>query len=334
MGQVIKCNFNLFKEGREYTGHHRNYILESAVNMCYAGPTREMLKLREAVGYLGHGRRELAGRLQLPEVSSIKLPDGSSILTENIPSNVTVAFEVSKDGTVNHEQEILETAPGQVVSALNAGKVGGFSWACGGTDGGSMGATKLSGFHGFDYVINPGFATNRGYILESAGNGLILESVCKATGMSDGEVEKWLKSWVAGAVLENAGLQSQLESAATYEDLLREESEAKALLLESAKGELAALTGAQEARKKLILECAAKSVIAIPAKVVDSILSMANENDFNELIGFFESAQRVDISGLPIGANKKIVIPSKTLVTEVVEYGTAAAGYDFSERKF
>ena len=57
MGQIIECSFNLFKEGRQYTGHHRQYVLESALKTCNAPETREKIKLREALGYLGHGRR-------------------------------------------------------------------------------------------------------------------------------------------------------------------------------------------------------------------------------------------------------------------------------------
>ena len=68
--------------------------------------------------------------------------------------------------------DALQTAgnPGRGAHAptLHASRVGGFSWACPGVDGGRGKPTRLSGFSGFDYVLNPGFSSNRGYILEGA----------------------------------------------------------------------------------------------------------------------------------------------------------------------
>ena len=37
-----------------------------------------------------------------------------------------------------------------------------------GVNGGRGKPTRLSGFSGFDYVLNSGFSSNRGYILEGA----------------------------------------------------------------------------------------------------------------------------------------------------------------------
>ena len=194
---VIKCKFNLFQEGRTYTGHHRNYILESARKVCYDPATRESLSLREKLGYLDHGRRILAGKLQLGEVETVKLPDGTSMVVENIPSNVTTFFEINENGDVEHHQELLlENAPGRVVAGLNKNQVGGFSWACGGADGGSAGATRMRSFHGFDYVLNPGFSANRGYILEDADaptRDMILESLCQIGALQENEADHILR---------------------------------------------------------------------------------------------------------------------------------------------
>lgn len=340
MGEIIKCNFNLFNEGRTYTGHHRKYILESAINTCYAPETREGLRLREQLGYLGHGRRELARKLRLSEVEPIKLPDGSTILTENIPSNVTVFFEVGKDGACEHHQEILETAPGKVVAALNGSRVGGFSWACGGTDGGSLGATRIRDFHGFDYVMNPGFSANRGYILENADGktkDMILENICKQ-GMKEREAERYLKHWVASDQLRLLELEDQITAAAIYEDALREEIEQKELAATMLRENIDRDRLAQEARKKIVLECAQKSVIVIPERVVSAMLNMADERDFYELVSFFESAAKINLSGLPIPADQQ---PSKQAAHAsrdgmppahdpyADEYGRASTGLDF-----
>ena len=333
MGEIIKCNFNLFNEGRKYTGHHRNYILESAVKVCYAPETREGIRLREKLGYLGHGRREIARKLQLAEVEPVKLPDGSVIIVENIPSNITTFFEVNKDGNVEHHQEILETAPGKVVAGLNSSKVGGFSWACGGVDGGAVGATRITNFHGFDYVMNPGFADNRGYILENADGktrDMILESICKA-GVTDTDAERYLNSWVASAQLRVMELEDQLEQAAIYEDAIREELDGKATEIDTIRKALADEAAAKDARKKLILECAGKSVIVVPEKVVEAMLSMSGEADFFEILGFFESASRVNLETLPLpGQDKKDRPHLPPQYRPVAEYGKALAGYDFS----
>jgi len=329
--EIIECEFNLFNEGRTYSGHHRKYILESAISTCYAPATRERMQLREALGYFGHGRREIAGRLALPEVCPVKLPDGTSIIVENIPSNVTVAFEVGKDGAVRHTQQILETEPGKIVSALHASKVGGFSWACGGVNGGAMGATKIADFHGMDYVMNPGFSANRGYILESAGNDQILESVARATGMTDEGVRRWMQHWTASAVLENAELQEQIVNAAIYEDSLREELESKVALLESAVERIKREETEKEQARVAILEAAGKSVIAIPEKVVHAMLNMSSGEQFQEVVAFFESARRVNLSGLPLREQQKTVIPHKGIVRQEAEYGQAAAAPEFTQ---
>ena len=336
MGDIIKCNFNLLQEGRKYTGHHRNYILESAIKVCYAPETREGIRLREKLGYLGHGRREIARKLELSEVEPVKLPDGSTIIVENIPSNITTFFEVNKDGCVEHHQELLDTAPGKVVSGLNASKVGGFSWACGGVDGGALGATRITNFHGFDYVMNPGFAENRGYILENADGktrDMILESICKM-GIEDKDADRYLNHWVASAQLHALDLEEQLEQAAIYEDAMREELEGKGSQIEAMQKTINDEANAKEARKKLVLECAGKSVIVVPDKVIDAMLSMSNEADFYEILGFFESAGRVNMRTLPLPGHdtkERTTLPPQFRPTDNAEYGRAAAGYDFSK---
>ena len=334
MGRKIDCTFNLFQEGRKYTGHHRKYIMESAHATCYAPETREGLGLREKLGYLGHGRRELSRSLSLPEVTAVKLPDGSSIIMENVPSNVTTSFEVNnKTGVVTHTQEILETAPGKVVDGLDTSRVGGFSWACGGSDGGASGATRISTFHGFDYVMNPGFSANRGYILESATEktkGMILESIVRAGIADDRTAEAYLDHWRASAVFEAAELNERLVQAAVYESALRGDLDAAQTELDSLRSKVARLDGAEVRRRTLILDSARKSSIVVPAPVLSSLMSMAGPADFDRLVGFFESARNMDLSGLPLPGNvttRRTVPRPKS--PDDAEYGSAARGADF-----
>ena len=89
-------------------------------------------------------------------------------------------------------------------------------------------ATRLSALAGFDFVLNPGYNANRGYVLESAGEGndidrdFILESVAKATGLADAKVEEMVDGWRAQSVLYASDLEERLEEAALYEAALVE----------------------------------------------------------------------------------------------------------------
>lgn len=333
MGQIISCNFNLFQEGRKYTGHHRSYILESAIKACYAPETRERLRLREMLGYYGHGRREIAKKLTISEVEAVKMPDGSMVLVENIPANVTTAFEVGKDGTVSHSQELIDNDQGKAVFALNSSKVGGFSWACGGADGGPLSATRVNSCVGFDYVMNPGFSANRGYVLESAGDttkDMILESICKL-GVSDTQAEALLSHWVASAQVRALELEERLDQAAIYEDALREQVELKNKELQGVAGQLEVEQKAAESRKQLIVECAKKSVIVVPDNVLESMVSMASEDDFNKIVAFYESASRVSLSGLPIGEHKSQTVQKQLggASNKEIEFGSAQSACEF-----
>jgi len=334
MGQTIKCNFNLFQEGRKHTGHHRHYLLESAMTTCYAPETREKIQLREAFGYFGHGRRQIARKLHLEEVESVKLPDGSVVIIENIPSNVTTFFEINKKGEVEHHQEILEdNKPGQVVAGLHKNRVGGFSWAMKGYDGGVAGKTAVADFYGFDYVLNPGFSSNRGYLLENAGEAentrdMILESLCKESGIDDKTAEAYLNSWVASAEIHNQELIERLEEAAIYEDSLREDIETKGSEIAHLQGLVKGFNEAERRRAEIITESAKKSIVVVPEYVVNALLEMSNETDFNTLIGFFESASRVNLNGLPLPANIQKKQPAIKGESITPEYGTAEAAWN------
>lgn len=333
--EVVKIKFSLLDEGRKYTGHHRKYILESARTVCYAPETREGIQLREKFGFLGHGRRVLTGKLQLGETELVRLPNGQSILLENIPSNVTTFFEVSQNGDVEHHQELLlENEPGKTVFGLHKSRVGGFSWACGGADGGAMGATKINSFEGFDYVLNPGFSANRGYILESADAGtrdMILENIGKM-GVKD--PEQRLESWISSVQFYAAELEEKISQAAIYESSLQEQIEKQSLDVDSLSGELARIQAEKDRgiqdRTRIITECASKSVVVMPERVKQALISMATEDDFYEMVNFFEAAKMVNLNQYPVGAPNQHTI-SISPVRREPEYGSIEAGVDFSE---
>lgn len=307
--EIIRCEFSLFDQGRTYTGNHRKYVLENARAIAVDPSVMERIRLRECLGFYGHGRRVMAKKMRIGEVEAIKLPDGTAIVVNNTPSNVTRALDIRSDGTIYHEQEILESETGKIVSQLNGSKVGGFSWACPGADGGRLKPTTLTGFEGFDYVLNPGFSGNRGYVLESAdgvtvSQDLILECVSRVVG-DDKRAEEYLKAWQADAVLEAADLRERLILADSNMADTLATLEAKATAYEAlTKQEQVAVKLAQdaEARLKGVVDIIVESA---PFFIPDSAMHAILEGDFTKARGIFESAERIDFSQFPIGKPRK-----------------------------
>lgn len=304
--QILECNFNIFNEGRKYTGNHRKYVLENAQQIASSDATRERIKLREALGYYGHGRRILARKMQLQEVEPIKMPDGSTVIISNIPSNVTTSLVVESDGTVKHTQEILKTETGLIVEGLHNSKVGGFSWACPGSDGGSSKTTKLSGFAGFDYVLNPGFALNRGYVLESSEDfdrSMVLESIA-AIVSDDDKAEKLLAGWQAETYFRAIDLEERLEHAEIYETALLERITGKERELVDLSKELQQALKSQIEEKNRIKQICEFIVESAPFFIPEDVQHAMMEANFDKVSGIFESAKRVDFSQFPIGEGK------------------------------
>lgn len=316
--ESVECKFNLFEEGRSYTGNHRSYILESAKKVSVDPAVSEMINLREALGYYGHGRRILARKMRLSEVEAVAMPDGSKIVVSNIPSNVTTSFVVNDDGTVLHKQEFLDTETGKIAASLHKSKVGGFSWACPGRDGGSIGLTKITGFEGFDYVLNPGFSANRGYVLESSGeNGvdrdMILESIA-ATGVDDKQAEALLNGWVAQAQIEAVELRDRLIESEIYESTLlgkiserddiiadneaaMEERDIAFSDLEAKQQEyIASIASAEQSRKDLIKFIAETSPVFLPEAAMQALI----DADFDKARPILESVRKVDLTQVPV----------------------------------
>lgn len=319
---ILECAYNLFHEGRKYTGNHRSYILENARSVADSAATREKIKLREALGYYGHGRRILAKKMNLTEVEAVKLPDGGTAIISNIPSNVTTDFSVADDGTVTHAQEVLDTETGKIVSGLHKSRVGGFSWACPGSDGGRNGATRLTGFSGFDYVLNPGFAHNRGYVLESADGGdfgpspdQILESVAAAVG-DDDRAEKLFRGWQADAHFRAMELEDQLEQAALYESALLDKLTCKERDIAELDRQAQAALMAQEQEKARVKGMVDFIVESCPFFIPEDVQHAMFEANFDRARQIFESAKAVDLSQYPVpGSLQRRMIAEKTGVT-------------------
>lgn len=329
MGKIIDCSFSLLDTQRKYTGTHRKYIIENARNICYSPVTREKISKREAYGFYGHGRRVLCGRpsLEVQEVDVITLPDGKQAMVSNIPSNVTIKFEIDESGVVTHTQEILDTETGRIVDGLHASKVGGFSWACPGKDGGTKTATLLTGFSGFDYVLSPGFSANRGYILEAANRNMVLESVSAIIG-DDKRAEQLVAGWQFEgdnlAELEDAIFESRNQ----YYELKgqNEVLETKIATLEAQNNSAQDALKAVNAKYENIL---ARVLDSLPIFIPDGIMHDLLEGDFTRAKNIFESATRMDFSQYPLGKRNvdENNPPVRSLRQEHPGYGTIGYGF-------
>lgn len=328
MGDKIDCSFSLLDTKRKYTGQHRKYVIENARKICYSPVTRERIEKREAYGFYGHGRRVLCGKMDIQEVDVITLPDGAQAMVSNIPSNVTVKFEIDNAGTVSHTQEILDTETGKIVSSLNASKVGGFSWACPGKDGGTKSPTLLSGFSGFDYVLAPGFSANRGYILESARRDVILESVAAVIG-DDRKAEQLVAGWQFQDTDISSWEDALFESRDAYFALKEQNDNLKEQLAENKNKTLEtenSLATLKDAYRSTLRELVDTLPIFIPSRVMDDLL----EGDFSRARGILESAKRLDFNQYPITrTNKDLTNRASVIVGDKDEavYGTTAYGF-------
>ena len=324
MIEAISCSFSLLDEKRKYNGNHRKYIIENARGVCYSSATKERIKNREAFGFYGHGRRILSGHMDPQEVDVITLPDGTKAMVSNIPSNVTTKFDIDEKGTVTHVQEILDTEPGKIVSGLNKSRVGGFSWACSGEDGAKSNATLLTGFSGFDYVLIPGFSSNRGYVLESAQGSAILESVAAVVG-DDARAEQLVAGWRLSSLQHQNDMEATILELQSYCREMEASCTSLRKDLEDSKENAASLASALKKERdgfKLILESIAGEMpFFIPEDAMQAML----DGDFSRARPIFESAKTVDFSQYPL--TKKKSQAARLLVPKEPEFGSAAYGF-------
>ncbi|EAS5032346.1 head processing protein [Salmonella enterica] len=246
--KTVTDRFCLYKNARTGRQNGRKYVLGAVKAMFESKETQEGLRLGELYGYYGHGRREMTGKLELPETSVIMV-EGRPVVIDNVPACRTVSISVDDNGVVTHTQEILNTEPGKIVAAMIESRAGGWSWATGGRQAGNIAVT--TSFHGVDYVTNPNYVSldhpASAGMFESADSKSLLAESLAAHGYSDesvqavinhygklAELELMMEATERNAELETALLESQgryLEAKAN-----EEKAEQRILLLESAAG--------------------------------------------------------------------------------------------------
>lgn len=183
---IIK--FNLADRMRKHRGQERNFDIEAAVRLINSGSVQERVKHGDMVGYFGHWPRVKFG-LDPDEGGFL---DGKQVSLE--PAIRTVLLKAYPDGTVEHEQEFLDTASGKVADRVHGSKAYGFSSAM---DSRRLGGkTVPTGFFGFDLVREPNYTANRGYAMALDGvmdQEDVLDAVAERDALFD-EVNKLLDS--------------------------------------------------------------------------------------------------------------------------------------------
>ncbi|WP_352309065.1 hypothetical protein [Psychrobacter sp. W2-37-MNA-CIBAN-0211] len=193
--------YNLGDRGRsEGLGTDRSDVsIQSMVERINASDTQELVASGDMYGYYGH---ELRGRFGMnPPDVWVNPESGESIRLE--PAIRTIKLSADNDGNVTHQEEFLDTDNGKYSERLYANNAGGFSSAVM-RKMGNAGKYDVTGFHGFDYVRQPNYHTNRG-------NGMF-----DAMFWSDEDVEMAFDS-LTGLSPERVAMKAALETAIIHQ---------------------------------------------------------------------------------------------------------------------
>ena len=314
----ITCTFNIFDTGRKHSGKERGYMLDNVRSVIEAPTTQERLSMREMLGYVGHGFRELAKKMNVGEVDTAKLANGQSLLIKAIPACVCTDLKIDNEGNLTHTQEVIDNEEGRTLLGLHNSRVGGFSWA---STGGRQGVnTLIDKLYGFDYVVNPLFSGNRGFVLDSADDfneQAILDSM-QDVGVETMTAKNRLQEWYASVDMEARHYRDQvmqymglLASQNTEYDNLRDKHHAIENQLSAIKSQQEADT---EARRQAFRSWAAKSPVPIPATVVEALANGKSVEELEGMTGVISKAARIDASTLPIGEYDPVRVPRKMVM--------------------
>lgn len=153
-----KIRYNVQQRGRAHRGKDRNFDLRAMAALVNSPEIQERVKNRDMIGYYGHWQRMKFG-LVPPETAIV---DGKVINIE--PAIVTTYLRADEDGNIEHETEFLDNPSGKIAARLHDSKAGGFSSAVFAKPRGNLDVPTV--FAGFDYVLEPNYTTNRGYVFD------------------------------------------------------------------------------------------------------------------------------------------------------------------------
>lgn len=148
-----KIAYNLKDRGYKAFGSPRNFNIPLVNSMINSAACQEAIKARTLVGFYGHWPRVKFGA-----VAAEGGMDGKTQVNVE-PAVVTVFAKAYQDGTIEHEQEFLDTDAGEKARKAYSSRVGGFS---------SVINEPKRYFGGMDYVFAPNYMGNRGFTLDSA----------------------------------------------------------------------------------------------------------------------------------------------------------------------
>lgn len=160
-------SYNLNDRGRDFNGQDRDVDIVAAMRLINGPAVQELVRQGDVYGYFGHTFREKYG-LNVPETV---IEGGKVVVLE--PNVRTVMIKCLPDGTVQHEQEFLNNAPGRIAGRLYDSKAYGFSSVFHAPE--ENGKRTPKTFHGMDFVRAPNYNTNKGYdaMLDSVEPGAI-----------------------------------------------------------------------------------------------------------------------------------------------------------------
>ncbi|CCO46667.1 hypothetical protein VIBNISOn1_1840050 [Vibrio nigripulchritudo SOn1] len=317
--QSITCTFNIFDTGRKYTGKQRGYILDNVKSVLTAPEVEERLRLRELVGYVSHGLREMAGKLTLGETLPVHLPNGQMTVVNAIPACVTVALSIDDEGNLTHTQEVLDNEEGRKLLGLHTSRIGGFSWACGGGKVG--GNTLINGFFGFDYVHNPLFTGNRGYVLDSEsaqdefGRQAVLDNLTSA-GVPEDARELVLDSFNASMAFESSQFKEQLLDAQLVIADQDEKAQELQQIVDSAAQENELLKSEKTNREQFFNQLQERSHVAISDQVLDALIKADSEEGMEVIIQMIMDTANIKPQHLPVAGHKKTLVQQSSEVSD------------------
>lgn len=147
--------YNVRDRGRKARGQDRNFDTAALAGLINGAAIQEKVKHGDMVGYFGHWPRVKLGM----EPQEGGIVDGRVVSVS--PALRTIELQADADGTIRHRAEFLDTNEGLIAARLYQSKTGGFSSAITPLPGTSP--ILAAGFHGFDYVLEPNYTTNRGH---------------------------------------------------------------------------------------------------------------------------------------------------------------------------
>ncbi|MCA8037055.1 MULTISPECIES: hypothetical protein [Burkholderia cepacia complex] len=154
-----RIRFNVTERGRKHRGQDRKFDTRTLAAIINGPEVQEKVRNRDMIGYYGHWARRMFGL----EPVEFGVHAGKTLNLE--PALVTTFLSADDQGNVEHEEEFLDTSAGKIAARLHVSRTGGFSSAIGAKVRGGKDVPYL--FAGFDYVIEPNYTTNRGYLLDS-----------------------------------------------------------------------------------------------------------------------------------------------------------------------